>query len=150
LHALLLIGDLRRLAILSAHVNISTAIGYAKRLPRTTRRGRSPHMQEDSIDPEKRVTAWRALREARQDMEGMIDDAVRMNDTRPMYDKLKKWLLVITAAEKDVGNLIGDLEPLPHVMEIRQIVAKLRQLGQRKTDEIASKLERADGMLMDD
>jgi hypothetical protein len=107
-------------------------------------------MQEDSIDPEKRVTAWRALREARQDMEGMIDDAVRTNDTRPMYDKLKKWLLIIAAAEKDVGNLIGDLDPLPHVMEIRQIVAKLRQLGQRKTDEIASKLERADGMLMDD
>lgn len=76
-------------------------------------------------------------------------DAVRMNDTRPLYDKLKKWTPVIAAAERNVGDITAELDPLAHLMEIRQIAAKLRQLGQRKTDEIAAKLERADSMLMD-
>jgi hypothetical protein len=47
-------------------------------------------------------------------------------------------------------GLVGDLDPLQHVMELRQIVARLRQLGQRRTDEIAGQLERADDLLMDD
>jgi hypothetical protein len=107
-------------------------------------------MHEGSVEPEKRIAAWRALREAKAAMEEMIADAVRMSDTRPMYDKFKKWLPVIAAAEKDVGNVIGDLDPLEHVMELRQVAAKLRQLGQRKTDEIAAQLERVYSMLMDD
>jgi hypothetical protein len=106
-------------------------------------------MHEGSVEIGKRIAAWRALREAKEAMEGLIADAVRMKDTRPMYDKLKKWLLVVTAAEKEVGNVTADLDPLAHVMEMRQIAAKLRQLGQRKTDEIASKLDLADGMLME-
>lgn len=106
-------------------------------------------MHEGSVDTEKRIAAWRALREAKAVMEEMIAEAVRMSDTLPVYDKLKKWLPAIAAAEKDVGNVITDLDPLARVMEIRQIAAKLRQLGQRKTDEIAAKLERADSMLMD-
>jgi hypothetical protein len=106
-------------------------------------------MHEGSVDTEKRIAAWRALREARTATEEMIAEAVRMNDTRPMYDKLKKWLPAIVAAENDVGNVIADLDALQRVMDIRQVAAKLRQLGQRKTDEIAGKLERADSMLMD-
>jgi hypothetical protein len=106
-------------------------------------------MHEGCVDTEKRIAAWRALREAKAAMEEMMTDSVRMNDTSPLYDKLKKWMPVIAAAEKDVGNVTADLDPLARVMEIRQIAAKLRQLGQRKTDEIAAKLERADSMLMD-
>jgi hypothetical protein len=106
-------------------------------------------MHEGSVETEKRIAAWRSLREAKAAMEEIIADAVRMNDTRPMYDKLKRWLPAIAAAEKDVGNVIADLDPLQHVMGLRQVAAKLRQLGQRKTDEIAGKIERADGMLMD-
>lgn len=106
-------------------------------------------MHEGSVETEMRIAAWRALREAKAAMEEMIADAVGMNDTRPMYDKLKRWLPVIAAAEKDVGNVIADLDPLQHVNGLRQVAAKLRQLGQRKTDEIAGKIERADGMLMD-
>ena len=107
------------------------------------------HMHEGSIETEKRIAAWRALREAKAAMEEMIADAVRMSHTRPLYDKLMKWLPIIEAAEKDVGNVIADLDPLAHVMEIRQIAAKLRQLGQRKADEIAARIERAYSMLMD-
>jgi hypothetical protein len=106
-------------------------------------------MHEGSVETEKRIAAWRALREAKAAMEEMMADTVGMNDTRPMYDKLKKWLPVIAAAEKDVGNVISDLDPLQHVIGLRHVAAKLRQLGQRKTDEIAGKIERADSMLMD-
>lgn len=101
-----------------------------------------------SIDSAKRVAAWRALREAKADMQAMIDEAVQASDSRPLFDKLKKWLLVVTKAEKDVGNIIGEINPMQYALEIRQISGKLRQLGQRKTDEIAVKLERADGLLI--
>jgi hypothetical protein len=107
------------------------------------------NMHEGSVETEKRIAAWRALREAKAALEEIIADAVRMSDTRPVYNKIKKWLPVVAAAEKDVGNVIGDLDPLAHVMAVRQVAAKLRQLGQRKTDEIAAKLEHADSLLME-
>jgi hypothetical protein len=106
-------------------------------------------MHEPPDETATRVAAWRVLREAREAIEEMIGEAVRTNDTRPMYDKLKRWLPIVLAAERDVGNVIGELDPAAHVMETRQIAAKLRQLGQRKTDEIAGKLERACSMVMD-
>jgi hypothetical protein len=83
-------------------------------------------MHEGSVETEKRIAAWRALREAKAVMEEMIAEAVRMSDTLPGYNKLKKWLPAIAAAEKDIGNVIADLDPLARVMEIRQIAAKLR------------------------
>ena len=106
-------------------------------------------MHEGSVEPEKRIAAWRALREAKAAMEELIADAVRMNDTRPMYEKLKKWLGTVGDAEKEVGNLISDEEPFTHLLELRRIAVQLRQLGQRKTDSIAQMIERADGHLMD-
>jgi hypothetical protein len=105
-------------------------------------------MYEDSIEPQKRVAAWYALRDAKAAMEEIIAEAARTSDAR-LSDKLKKWLATVTVAEKDVSNLIGELDPSQYILEIRQIAAKLRQLGKRKADEIAGKLERADSMLMD-
>ena len=106
-------------------------------------------MHEPPDETAARVAAWRVLRDAREAIEEMIGEAVRTNDTGSMYDKLKRWLPIVLAAEKDVGNVIGELDPRDHVMETWQIAAKLRQLGQRKTDEIAGKLERACNMAMD-
>ena len=62
-------------------------------------------------------------------MEEIIGDAVRMSDTRPLYDKVTKWLPTVVAAEKEVGNLISDVDPLQHVMEIRRIANQSTSLG---------------------
>jgi hypothetical protein len=104
-------------------------------------------MNDDPEETKQRVTAWYALRDAKAAMQEMIAEAARTNDAR-IAEKLNKWLPVIVAAEKHVSNVIADLDASKW-MDIRPIAVKLRQLGKRKSDEIAGKIEQAVGALMD-
>jgi len=104
-------------------------------------------MDEDPDETKQRVAAWYALRDAKAAMAGLIEEAARAN--AGLSVKLNKWLPVITAAEKHVSNLIAELDA-SRWLDIRPIAVKLRQLGQRKADEIAGKLDSADRALMGD
>ena len=105
-------------------------------------------MNEDPDETRQRVAAWYALRDAKTAMAVLIEEAARA-DNAGLSVKLNKWLPVITAAEKHVSNLIAELDASKW-LDIRPIAVKLRQLGQRKADEIAGKLESADRALMGD
>jgi hypothetical protein len=105
-------------------------------------------MDEDPDETKQRVAAWYALRDAKAAMAGLIEEAARANNAG-LSIKLNKWLPVITAAEKHVSDLIAELDA-SRWLDIRPIAVKLRQLGQRKADEIAGKLEIADRALMGD
>jgi hypothetical protein len=105
-------------------------------------------MNGDPEETKQRVAAWYALRDAKAAIVGLIEEATRASNTG-LTAKLNKWLPVITAAEKHVSNLIAELDESKW-LEIRPIALKLRQLGQRKADEIAGKLESADRALMGD
>jgi len=105
-------------------------------------------MNEDPDETRQRVAAWYALRDAKTAMAVLIEEAARA-DNAGLSVKLNKWLPVITAAEKHVSNLIAELDASKW-LDIRPIAVKLRQLGQRKADEIAGKLESADLALMGD
>ena len=105
-------------------------------------------MDEDPDETKQRVAAWYALRDAKAAMAGLIEEAARANNAG-LSVKLNKWLPVITAAEKHVSNLIAELDA-SRWLDIRPIAVKLRQLGQRKADEIAGKLDSADRALMGD
>ena len=71
-------------------------------------------------------------------MERLINEPIRTNNTHPRYDKVQKWLPVIAAAEKHLGNVMADLDPTKW-MDIRLIATQLYHQGQRKTDELAGK-----------
>jgi hypothetical protein len=105
-------------------------------------------MDEDPDETRQRVAAWYALRDAKTAMAVLIEEAARA-DNAGLSVKLNKWLPVITAAEKHVSNLIAELDASKW-LDIRPIAVKLRQLGQRKADEIAGKLESADRAIMGD
>ena len=100
-------------------------------------------MDDESNDPTQRVAAFNLLREARKAMQRMIEDATNRNDTQPLYAKLKVWLVIVTEGEEDMSNLLSTRHPNDHVGELRQVASKMRLLGRKQTDEVATLIERA-------
>jgi hypothetical protein len=106
-------------------------------------------MNEGSVTTEQRLAAQVQLKKAKAGIEELLSDSLGKSDARSLFERLQRWLPTVTEAINDTGNLLSDRDPLARVMELRTIAQRLRQLGQRKTDEIAKSLENADAFLMD-